>query len=340
METNKNEQSGQNEPKRLSVNEEILLRLKQDKKTSRRIAEMYALKNPREVSYGVLMLADNDAKKTFYFSFNEEEKAKMNEYLNRPEEDMDIPLWEFLGDEMEDKFLIEGLGHTYDTPLDVDLNDTLKFNYFTVQFLQKDGILGWKEGVEIALTDEQYLDVLTELIFAKNELSANQLVCLCPDVAQIIMGNVVNNLSFRNCNTRPFICDMYEMKLQVQSMLNPFEDSLGLFKSEDEELKRFLDRHRIVPDYEELYTEEREEGTYRSLAYVAGSSCHIHQDLLVDNKEWIPFFKVGIPQDHFEFDLRKIKYKLGLEEYEEIIPYLKEHFSQADCLSKIREAFS
>ena len=70
METNKNEQSGQNEPKRLSVNEEILLRLKQDKKTSRRIAEMYALKNPREVSYGVLMLADNDAKKTFYFSLH------------------------------------------------------------------------------------------------------------------------------------------------------------------------------------------------------------------------------------------------------------------------------
>ncbi len=51
METNITEQSWQNEPKRLSASDEILLRLKQDKKTSRRIVEMYAKKKIRVKSY-------------------------------------------------------------------------------------------------------------------------------------------------------------------------------------------------------------------------------------------------------------------------------------------------
>lgn len=106
METNITEQSWQNEPKRLSASDEILLRLKQDKKTSRRIAEMYAKKNPREVLYAVLLCSvddDDDSEGTFYFSFTDEEKAKLADYLNRPEDEQDVPLNEYLDKEMTDK---------------------------------------------------------------------------------------------------------------------------------------------------------------------------------------------------------------------------------------------
>ncbi len=63
-------------------------------------------KNPREVLYAVLLCSvddDDDSEGTFYFSFTDEEKAKLADYLNHPEDEQDVPLNEYLDKEMTDK---------------------------------------------------------------------------------------------------------------------------------------------------------------------------------------------------------------------------------------------
>jgi hypothetical protein len=157
-----------------------------------------------------------------------------------------------------------------------------------------------------------------------------------PEIAQKIMSHIVSvYLDGIGDFKEPFLCDMYELKGVVKSILDPFEDKLMLFESNDEEIKNFIIRNQIVPvgAGEEIYSEYSEDDSYHCVLNFNGPYMVLDQEGIKDSGEWHD-------TDYFKFDARIALKKFGLEKPDELFPYLKEHYATRDCLSRIRESLT
>ena len=130
----------------------------------------------------------------------------------------------------------------------------------------------------------------------------------------------------------PFLCDLYELKAVAKSILDPFEDKLQLFESEDEDIRNFITRHKVEPAGagECIFSDYSEGDCLYCYLNFDGINMVLHQEGIKGLGEWYG-------TDDFIIDARIALKKFGLEKPDELYPYLKEHYNTRDCLSRIRE---
>ena len=226
--------------------------LKENEKAevAHQIAEMYLQQHPRPLYYAThLSSTDDDSKMTLYHRLTDEEIAVIRQ-LEKVNEEEEIGLQEYL--EAENEELLEKLlSHSTPMELDVldscDLNDTLQFTHFSVQVQKEDGSLWPPHTIGCPLTDEEFVELLEQCLLTKNQLSMNMLVYRKPEIAQ----HVISHLIWAYCDnmfemSEPFICELDELKSIARSILDPSQDSLHLFSSDDIRILAFLKGHKIM----------------------------------------------------------------------------------------------
>lgn len=324
--------------KRPSITDYYRAKEAKDDLIARKIAHFYLEKFPRPNSYGILVTSSEDASQmTYYHRLNNEEIEVFRRFLNRPEDELDIGLQEWLEYEGQTE-LIDNMFNFFspfqlDTLSDVDLEHPLKFSKFVMRWQKQDGTMTDPEHINVDLTDDEYIDLMADLIKSSNDYSVNMLVFRRPEIAQKIMSHIVGvYLDGIGDFTEPFLCDLYELKDVVKSILNPFEDKLQLFDSTNEDIKEFVIRHQIgiIGEGEEIYSEYKDHDCYHCVLNFEGKSIALTQEGVNDTE-------LNYDDDYFEFDARIALKKFGLEKPDELYPYLKEHYNTRDCLSRIRE---
>lgn len=305
---------------------------------AQKIAHLYLEKFPRPNMYGVdVISSEDDSCGTFYHKLRDEEIAVLRKFANRSEDEQDIGLHEWLEcegqNELIDKLLDFYSPFQLDLLSDVDIDHPLKFCRFVIRGQKSDGTLTNPEYIGVDLTDDEYVDIMTDLLKSSNHYSVNMMVYKRPEIAQKIMSHIVGvYLDGIGDYKEPFLCDLYELKVVVKSILDPFEDKLQLFESDDEGITKFVTSNQICPAGagEEIYSEYSENDSYHCVLNFNGPYMILDQEGIKDSGEWHD-------TDYFKYDARIALKKFGLEKPEELFPYLKKHYNSRDCLSSIRK---
>lgn len=104
-----------------------------------------------------------------------------------------------------------------------------------------------EEFVELPLTDNEFIDILAKCLYSANRYTMNELIADMPMLSQRLMRMAMAETCFiLKDKAFPFILDMTEIKLVAAKILDPFVDLLGLFKSEDEDIKDFLAENQLI----------------------------------------------------------------------------------------------
>lgn len=305
---------------------------------ARKIAHQYLDKYPRLNSYGVdVVSSEDDSFGTYYHNLNSDELGILRRFVDRPEDDRDIGLSEWLESEQQNE-LIDKLLDFYspfqlDILSDIDLDHPLKFSQFVLRYQLSDGTFANPFYISVNLTDDEYVDILADLLKSSNHYSLNMMVYKKPEIAQRIMAYIVGTfLDGIGDFSEPFLCDLYELKSVVKSILDPFEDKLHLFKSEDEELKRFVTKRQIDPPGAggEIYSESSKNDCFHCVLNFEGPYMILTQEGIRGFDDWYDV-------DSFKYDARVALKKFGLEKPEELFSYLRDHYYSRSCLSKVRE---
>lgn len=309
-------------------------------KLAPRIAELYLKKFPREKKYGITLTSSECANEmTFYHPLSDEEIKILKGWREDPEnEEYGISLWEYLEiegcDDLTDKLLENPTPMHLDTISDCDMDNPLMFTVFSMQILNDDGTFRNPTYITIPLSDEEYLELLAELIKQRNKLSINMLVYQKPKMGQYIMSCLARGyMDYQFDLPNPFACDMYELKHAAKDILDPFTDVLHLFESEDEEIRKFVIEHQIVDnENDEIYKEDRENDTFHIIATINGKELELMQEGVIDCDKWHDC-------DIFKISAQEVMDKFGIEKVGQLIPYLKEHYGTRDCIKLIRKVF-
>lgn len=312
------------------------------------IADLYLERFPRECSYGVnLSSSDDDSEMTCYHRFTseeldilrkcsqiaKEEDCTLHEVLNG-----DVDVEPLNGDELA-KLLDRLLEHDVPMCLDildsVDLDHPLKFTKFLFQkFDFKPESTQFKPlKLGVAMTDEEFKEVMTELLIRSNRYSLNNMVYDKSEIAQHIMCKLAYSScdGLFECHT-PFVCEMTELKDCVGSVLNPFKDVLGLFESTDKTLRGFVRRNQIVPETGELYCCCDDADWFHVLVNFEGTNVSISQEGITSEGQFHD-------TDEFVVPAAVIMQCFSIDQPEGIFPYLKEHYNTRDCFGQLRAEF-
>ena len=312
-------------------------------KLAPRIAELYLKKFPREKKYGITLTSSECANEmTFYHPLSDEEIKILKGWREDPEnEEYGISLWEYLEiegcDDLTDKLLENPTPMHLDTISDCDIDNPLMFTAFSMQILNDDGTFRNPTYITIPFSDEEYLELLTELIKQSNRLSINMLVYQKPKMGQYIMSSLARGyMDYQFDLPNPFVCDMCELKHAAKDILDPFTDVLHLFESEDEEIRKFVIEHQIVEnDNDEIFEEHKENDSFHVIAYIESKELVLKQEGVINDGfagEWHDC-------DRLIIDAQYVMDKFGLEKPGQLIPYLKEHFGTRDAISQLRAIF-
>lgn len=317
-------------------------------KIAETIADMYIQKHPRQTMYGVTLTStEDDSEMTYYKRLSKEDLSVLRKYLAIKEEE-GISLEEYLEgegmDELRDRLAENDSPYCLNYVEDVDLDDTRKFTKFSMQVQDKDGSLRSPYIAGVPMTDEEYKDLFITLMKQKNRLSMNQLVYLKPELAQRIMSHLAGVYNDWVCEmTRPFICDLYELKQAVESVMDPFKDELNLFHSQDADVLRFAKEFQIIPDNaegEEIFVEHSDNDSFHCLFYLQGTDVYLYQEGVAyednDGGDIAKWHDV----DDFTCDAKTLMKAFGVEQPEEIFHYLKENYGTRDCLDQVRSALN
>ena len=309
-----------------------------------RIAKMYLMKSPRVKKYGITLTSSECANEmTFYHPLSDEEIKILKGWKEDPEnEEYGISLGEYLEiegcNDLTDKLLENPTPMHLDIISDCDMDNPLMFTAFSMQILNDDGSFSNPTFITIPLSDEDYLELLTELIKLSNRLSINMLVYQKPKMGQHIMSCLAKGyMDYQFDLYDPFVCDMCELKDAAKSILDPFTDVLHLFESEDEEIRKFVIEHQIVEnDSAEIYGENREGDMFYINAYIEGKQLKIKQEGLIPG---VGLGGLSHDFDRFSISAEIALSKFGLEDAGQIIPHIKEHYGTRNCLKLIRKEF-
>ena len=318
------------------------------------IAEMYLQKFPRSASYGI-ELSTGSVIPVPYDSFTEKEL----DALHKSQELIKAAKWLTIIDglyhkshkEPQDKLVhklynLAGIDRYSFSDLikTVDLSES-KFSMFSVRELQNDGTLGEKHYFNVPLSDEEYKEILTELIYYSNVYSVNMLIYNKPALGQKIM----KYLTFASCtqehesqfhrlitgeNPNPFIVEMPELKSVCESILNPFVDKLGLFTCNNENLKSVAIKQQIIPGYNGEYMICYVLDHHTSYQYDA-SIKFLGTDIMFYDQKMQHSDFIGL--DHFTVNSYDVMKRFSLDEPKDIMPYLKAHYQGKDVLKQIRK---
>lgn len=321
----------------ISINDMI----KNSEKTqeiAKRVANLYLELHPRVLSYGVALTStEDDSEMTFYHKLTDEELEILRKCMAMAKEE-ECTLDEILETEGYAELLEKLVTNDSIMPLNivesVDLDNPLKFTRFSFQNYPLDGSVRNKHYIGVPLTDEEYKEILVEMLLNENRYSMNMLMYRKPEIAKQIMEHIV--CSSCDCymdNYEPFVADMSEIRDVCDSILNPFKDVLNLLNGDDEELKEFARLHQIVPDCGDLYgcreSEDGEDVDFHVAMHFEGKNIKFFQEAWSDAK-------CVHESDSFIVDADVVMKRYGLKTPEEILPYLKEHCTTRDCFYVLR----
>ena len=224
---------------------------------AQQIAEMYLQKFPRPKSYAVHLSSTEDhSEMTFYQNLTDKEIAIIRSWEELPDNDEgDYTLQEYLEENGYTDLLEKLMCQPTPFPLNIldwcDLNDTLQFTSFSIQFKEDNGNLGHPSYIGFPLTDSEFVELLVQCLLTSNRLSMNMLVYRMPELAQRIIAHLTwayCDYQFETYNDS--IIDLVNLKSVAQSILDPTVDILHLSESEDIRIKAFLKGHKIEKDNE------------------------------------------------------------------------------------------
>ena len=319
-------------------------------KTAIAIADIYMEKFPREISYGVKCYKDRkDKTETFYKTLTDEEIKILKEYSIIAEAE-GCDLEKILVKEGKHE-LINYLKSRADSKGEYkiksfDSNDVLKYTTFYCQEIENDHKVGSTHTYRIVLSDEDYKEILVTLLRNSNNYSMNMLVYEKPEICQRIMKILarairkLNNQWLFHLNqhqlldNKDFAAEMTELKSACDSILDPVKDITGIFKYENGDIREFAIRHQIVPDIdkEEIYAHHSEYDILFFWMQLEGTRVRFSQmDICEDGN----FSDAAA----FLVDTSEVLEKFSLNSEAEILPYLKEHYSNKDCLEQLKKIF-
>lgn len=326
----------------------IDMELREVREFAKTISDMYIQKFPRPLTFGVeleygriISIPQNALTK------EEVEILRDCSKMTRPEYHFNII--EVLNREnhediAEKIFSLTGVDHYggYEESIkSIDLNNP-QYAEFTVKELDTDGSLGEERNYSVPLTNDEYKEILEELIFYSNCCTMNMFVYNKPQISEKIMRYLsyatwreehMNQACVSGQNPNPFIVEMTELKSVCERILNPFVDDLGLFSTEDNILKETAIRQQIIPgcpDNDEIYHcyDNHLKNTYQAFVHFKGKELLFYEESREDCKY------VGL--DKFKVNTSELLKRFMLEVPEDIIPYLKEHYQSKNCLQQLR----
>lgn len=130
-------------------------------------------------------------------------------------------------------------------------------------------------------------------------------------------------------NAYPFILDMTEIKSVAARILDPFVDLLGLFGSEDEDIKGFLIENQLIGGESSKYDFEavnEEDGTTHLMMTAKFVGTNIEFSGSYDENS--ERFTVSA------FDVMK---KFGLTEPQDIFPYVRSRYNWTEGFRNLRK---
>lgn len=310
--------------------------MERDSQIANEIANRYLQEFPRELSYGVTLAStEDDSVLTSYHVLPKEELEILKKCSAIAIEER-CDLSEILSEEGHDDLVEKLLEH--DTPMpfnlikSIDLDNPLQFTIFSFQSIDEDGTLQGKRYIGTPLTDDEFKEILIELLLNSNRYSMNMLMYHKPELCQEIMKHLsYASLDYQFENHSSFIADMCELKDVCDRILNPFIDILNIFNSEDESIAKFAVRHQIVPQGDnEIYVRQDDKDWFHCIMTFHGTRLDFLQEgISIDGKEH--------DCESFSIDSKKLMEKFSIETPEQILPYLKEHYNAPDSIHRIKK---
>ena len=306
---------------------------------AQKIASLYLEKFPRKQSYGVtLSSSEDDSEMTFFYRLSEDEIEILHKCSAIASED-NCSLDEILSEEGYEGLVEKLTENPTPMPLNIlesiDLDNPLKFTAFHFQSINEDGTLGHKRQIGTVLTDDEFKEILIELLLHSNLYSMNMLVYHKPELCQKIIKHLTYaSMDNKFENWATYIADMSEHKDICEKILNPFIDILNIFNSDDKTIAKFAIDHQIVPEGGEIYSQQEETYSLHCIVNFLGTR-------LVFRQEGMTIIKGNFHDyESFSIDAQKLMDKLALNSPKEILPYLKEHYNTPDCLYRIKKDFN
>lgn len=319
--------------------DEFLKMIENHRETARKIADLYLEKFPRKFCCVVNVGPSELTLASFLLDVTDDEIAILRECMKSVS--FDANGWR-IGKTFEE--VLEQKGHTdlinrLRKPLSCDekkkeiehLNkcfsckQTPYIDYVNVHDLKKYATFGYfeyrgddaprnEQFVELPLTDDEFRNILTKCLYTANRYTMNELIADTPLLSQRLVRMAMAETCIRaDNNTYPFILDMTEIKSVAARILDPFVDLLGLFGSEDEDIKAFLMENQLIDgessEYEfELVDEENGSVHLMMTAKFIGTDVEFAESYADDAERFsvsafdvMKRFNLATPQDIFPY---------------------------------------
>lgn len=307
---------------------------RKDTEMAARIAAMYLEKHPRPELYLFnLCSSENDSEGSYYKKLSKEDMAVIQRW--KPDNEEDISLDEFLAfedPELYDRLIDNDSIYQLNMIASCDLNDMKKYSPCLIHQYNE----GKKDhriyDSSFPLDDEEFIELLADRIDTQLGVSLNSIVVNRPELGQRIMRHLVDvTWGIPGDNPYPFFVILTEIEIAAKKILDPHTDDLGLFVSDDEDLKNYAIRKEIIPHPLNLYEnyDSVNEDFFHVEACFTGRSLKICQE----------GFKNGLfcyTRDESEFDAEALCEKTGAKNYQELMDIIKEKFNLHTALSDIR----
>lgn len=102
-------------------------------------------------------------------------------------------------------------------------------------------------SVELPLTDDEFRDILAHCLYKANRFTMNDMIAEMPLLTQKLMRIAMSDTYLStDGNAHPFILDMTEIMSVAARILDPLVDLLGLFGSDEEDIKEFLLQNQLI----------------------------------------------------------------------------------------------
>lgn len=241
-------------------------------KTSRKIADMYLKRFPRKYSCDVIVGPSELLLASFLFEVSDDDIAILNECMQDVYSDsaahgkgktLEAVLKEKGHTDLlnrlrsclasgEPKRVTETMSRRCSREMkpyidSVFLDEIKKYATFRYTECRDDDATNYDQMIELPLTDGEFRQILTKCLTCASRYTMNKLIGDMAMHSQRLMQTAIaETCGYTDNNAYPFILDMVEIKDVAARILDPFEDLLGLFGSEDEDIKAFLEAHQCI----------------------------------------------------------------------------------------------
>lgn len=225
-------------------------------KTALRIAQEYLKAHPREYLFTIKTTSENVISNkaiAIYARLYENELGVLKEWMESEDrEDSSMSLQEYLEatghNDVLGRLLSSAEGYVCEKAYikDCDLNDKVQLTPFEAIVVDNDGNKEYTNVTFVPLTDEEFCAILA-MHLENKYFTFNKLTYLKPALAIRILKQIDSHTSYwpSSMVSCSFAVFMDEFKNIANSIMDEDKDLLGIFKSEDPEIRKFAEEHKI-----------------------------------------------------------------------------------------------